>query len=1107
MMESVNIPDRRRKSVTPSRWFLSRARMTAWLSLLLTLLLTASSLGDVVTPVPQDQRGREDAERAGQHDANNMRSIFWNYGMVGDYPIDPGNVDLSVFHSVEVPKGSGMNYSDGVTPFVLAKITQVDGTEAYIMETGFRERQGTSPYYNRVMRFEPRPGYFQPDPGLNPGRSPAMSNDPRTWPDSWPDRMDDFDDPGWGGSWNGYFGKQIVADQESYMVLDDDYYDAWNFYPDSRDSTRRGLGLRIEVRGFQWANPQARNVIFWHYDITNEGTTDYDDNIIFGLYMDSGVGGSAYSCDQIYESDDDNAFFAREFDDQIINLVYTWDNGGHGRDLSGCGTTGYLGYAYMETPGNPTDGVDNDEDGITDERRDGGPGSFLVGEAQILDYVAANYDLANFEAVFGPVIDMPAYRAGLWWTGDEDMDWTVDNHDLGADGLPETGDQGEGDGIPTAGEPNFDDTDLNESDQIGLTGFKRNRIAPGSGNPDQDIDDIVFFTGNEDWPERLYAQFSDPDPDVRFDDPLASNYNIGFLFASGPFRLEAGKTERFSLALAFGADLTELAQNTQTVQQIYNANYRFAVPPRTPTVTAEPGDGFVRVSWDDVAEQGADPVTGEFDFEGYRIYRSTDPDFRDAQVISNGTGTGPLGNGKPLAQFDVVDEYSGFSDLTIEGVAYYLGTNSGLKHVWVDNTVTNGQQYYYAVTAYDFGSEEFNFYPSENAIAPSRTPRGGLVLPSNVVAVRPNPRVQGYTPASAAEATPVAGRGVGEVTVEVVNSTIVPDDHQYRISFTAPSPDSLRARAYTLTDLTTGLVHFETGRDFAGQGVGPVGSGLLPIVSTATTVQVDAEATGFETGSTTDAMLTVAYEPSVLPINRLRPGFPDDITIFFYDSVMDTSVADGFTWPATPAKFEVIAQTAGGEERLDFRFRDRDGDGTISRSDEIIDVVTYIAAEPDVPKVTWRLALDPSTPDITRPPGSADSWALKLIRPLSSDDAFEFSTAGEFIDPVKAAKKLEPYVVPNPYLGSASFEPERYAVSGRGERRIEFRGLPANCQIRIYNVLGELVQTLRHDGTNDGFVAWDLRTKDLLEVAPGLYIFYVDGGAAGTATGKFAIVK
>ncbi|HET9233290.1 MAG TPA: hypothetical protein VFP10_04050, partial [Candidatus Eisenbacteria bacterium] len=110
----------------------------------------------VPTPVPPDQRGQADAERSGFHDANNLRTVFWNFGMVGDYPADPGNVDLSVFHSAEVPKGSGMNYSDGVTPFVLAKIKLAGGEDSYIMETGFRERQGISPYFNRVMRFEPR---------------------------------------------------------------------------------------------------------------------------------------------------------------------------------------------------------------------------------------------------------------------------------------------------------------------------------------------------------------------------------------------------------------------------------------------------------------------------------------------------------------------------------------------------------------------------------------------------------------------------------------------------------------------------------------------------------------------------------------------------------------------------------------------------------------------------------------------------------------------------------------------------------------------------------------------------------------------------------------
>ncbi len=1083
------------------------------LTFAVALALAASSprvAAQVDTPVPPDQRGRLDAERSGFHDAANIRTVFWNYGMVGDYPPDPGNVDLSVFHSAEAPKGTGMNYGDGITPFVLAKVTQRDGSTAYLMETGFRERQGISPYFNRVMRFEPRPGYFQPDPLRNVGRSPAISSDRRTWPDSWPDRLRDPDDPGWGGSWNGYFGKRAAADQESFTVMDDDFYDAWDFRPDSRDSTRHGLGLRIEVRGFQWANPQAGNVIFWHYDITNEGTTDYNDNIIFGLYMDSGVGGSSLSCDGIFESDDDSAFFDRTFDENVINLVYTWDKFGHGRDLSGsCGETGYLGYAYLETPGNSIDGLDNDEDGIIDERRDAGPGELIEGRDAIQAWVEDHYDLTRFENAFGDLSRRPAFRARSWWTGDEDLDWNPEVHDVGADGVAETEDEGELDGRPTQGEPNFDRTDLHESDQIGLTGFKMNRIRAGQGNPDPETDNIVFFTDNQNWPERLYDQFTAANPDDRFDPPLAANYNLGFLFASGPFTLAAGKTERFSLALAYGGDLDELRRTVQTVQKIYNANYQFAVPPPAPVVTAESGDGFVRLSWTDNSERSPDPVTGEIDFEGYRIYRATDPEFRDPRVITTGTGSGPLGNGKPIAQFDLRNGKRGFSEQSVEGVAYYLGGDTGLRHNWTDSTVVNGQEYYYAVTAYDFGSDSLGFYPSENAIAVSRTPRGGLILPDHVVAVRPEPKVIGWQPAQIAEVEQIAGEGVGTVRIDVLNSDIVPDDHLMKISFDNPAPDSLRASSYSLIDSTTHQVLFRTGRDLSGAGTGPVGAGLLPVITTPRTTTVDRALTGFEPGSPTNTRLSVEYQPVLSP-NLRRPGYPVDLTIRFADVFLDTSIA-AFPLPARPAKFLVTGEIDGETRRFDFRFRDNDTDGTLSRTDEFIDVVTYLDSAPGVPQITWRAQLDTlgqSERGPIDPPAERDVFHLRLDKPFSEDDIFVFRTQAARIDQgLVDGAELQPYVVPNPYVGAASFEPERFAVSGRGERRVEFRGLPQHCVIRIYTVRGDLVETLRHDGSDDGFVAWNLRTKDDLDVAPGLYVFHVDGDRAGTFLGKFAIMK
>jgi len=108
--------------------------------------------------------------------------------------------------------------------------------------------------------------------------------------------------------------------------------------------------------------------------------------------------------------------------------------------------------------------------------------------------------------------------------------------------------------------------------------------------------------------------WTSPIVSARFDTAVVENLNIGFLFASGPFTLRSGSTERFSLALAAGEDLEELRNTIRVVQAIYNANYQFAVPPPLPTVKAEAGNGYVRLTWDDVAERTADPVTGIFGF-------------------------------------------------------------------------------------------------------------------------------------------------------------------------------------------------------------------------------------------------------------------------------------------------------------------------------------------------------------------------------------------------------------------------------------------------------------------------------------------------------------
>jgi hypothetical protein len=84
----------------------------------------------------------------------------------------------------------------------------------------------------------------------------------------------------------------------------------------------------------------------------------------------------------------------------------------------------------------------------------------------------------------------------------------------------------------------------------------------------------------------------------------------------------------------------------------------------------------------------------------------------------------------------------------------------------------------------------------------------------------------------------------------------------------------------------------------------------------------------------------------------------------------------------------------------------------------------------------------------------------------------------------------------------------RTVEQGRSDRRIQFVLLPQRCTNRIYNVRGELITTLSHNAVgSDGAMFWDMRTKESLDVAYGVYIYHLDAPGIGEKVGKFAIVK
>ena len=250
---------------------------------------------------------------------------------------------------------------------------------------------------------------------------------------------------------------------------------------------------------------------------------------------------------------------------------------------------------------------------------------------------------------------------------------------------------------------------------------------------------------------------------------------------------EAGETERFSMSLIFGIDKDDLFRRKKTVQQIYNANYRFAKPPEKPKVKAIPGDKKVTLYWDDRAEKTFDSFYQKYNFEGYRIYRSTEPNFLENKIITDAFGKPTFR--KPIAQFDLIDNVKGLHPIDVNGAQFYLGNDSGLKHSFIDSTVQNGQTYYYAIAAYDQGyttttvkGEFEGIPPSETTTIIKKDINGNITTDINTAVVIPRSPAAGYI-APEIKNFFASGPGTGKLSVEVLDPDSIKNNHIYRVEF------------------------------------------------------------------------------------------------------------------------------------------------------------------------------------------------------------------------------------------------------------------------------------------------------------------------------------
>lgn len=708
---------------------------------------------------------------------------------------------------------------------------------------------------------------------------------------------------------------------------------------------------------------------------------------------------------------------------------------------------------------------------------------------------------------------------------DNDMDWVEASDDVGLDGVEGTGATGEADGRPTSGaftpfpgEPNIDKTDVSESDQIGISSV----TFPGAGT----LGTGANFASDESfWNNNMRPGVFETG---------ATSQDSDILITSSFFPLNRGTIERFAVAISVAQtngsleqDRTKNNENLNQATNAYEADYQFAVAPKPPRVKAVPGDGYVTLYWDTDSENAFDRYVDKLglpgnDFEGYKVYKSTDPAFTDSRTITDGFGN--LIFNRPIAQFDKVNGFSGFHPVDVNGVKFFLGDNAGLQRQFTDTDVINGRVYYYAVTAYDFGATPAGIAPSESPIQLNLNPDGTVVTGENVVVVRPRASSAGFINPDNPMASLVQGSAGGTVSVEIIDPDSLRSDNIYRVVFrdtlllsgNPNVPDTIKTKDFSLLNVSAGRIDtlIRDSRGFNGES-NPVQQGFRLIVTNA------GDVTAFNpalSGWVTPRPVTIHDIRFEVFRNQTKPS---DYEVVMgaagFGASKDTTIRIGaipVRAISRPTNFKVFNRTENRE--VPYAFLATDGqDGNFSASSFTVrDEIIFIEDVGNLKnQFTWRVYLVPSNTVQSVNPTSGDALVLKTIKPFTANDIFEFRIDPELntakVDADSASNALSKIkVVPNPYVVTNIVEPRPTSIQPQQTRQLHFNHLPAKCTIYIYTVSGQLVNKLDVNNRNDdGTYIWNMLTKDNLELSYGVYLYVVDAPGIGIRKDKFAVIK
>jgi len=635
-----------------------------------------------------------------------------------------------------------------------------------------------------------------------------------------------------------------------------------------------------------------------------------------------------------------------------------------------------------------------------------------------------------------------------------------------------------------------------------------------------------------------------------------------FMMSAGPFNLAAGDTTHFSFAVIMGDPPSntetfdtppDLAKNAEMAQIMYDLKYQGFSPPDAPTVSAVADDGRVTLYWDSKAETSKDIVTGIEDFEGYKIYRSTDGGstwgnpHNDVIYNTNGQAVGWT----PLAQFDLTAE----EDEDLYGLEYAgpdpvapwfnLGENTGLEHRYVDNDVLNGVTYSYSVVAYDIGMDTLqNSYTNPTGewdpLESLENFRGNSPFLPQFVNVTPDARPSNAPESWGLDLAPWTV-GTGEVEVIPTNPAEVEvNTNTYFITIDA-EPDCYPPN----TDCNNPYYHLNPTYTVVDSATGDT---VLTELEIGTSTMFSEVWGGFQfylENSPDPSVDTVYWQnkgSDEAPQYNIQMGFNTHPFACDYEIRWDWENPndDMIMFPNTNMPFRIMNTSFGEDLNNDGLLDEGEDINNNNVLDPYREVMLFVfsagipetSPDPNYPRFrsnekisfiekyvegydssavntqTWNIIMSWDTTrtfsgnPTNRHAETGDVTHLSIDKPYEDGDMFTFRAASVTeMSEVTQSILDKVMVVPNPYIVTADWETDV------NHKSLHFTHLPDECVIKIFTLTGELVYTILHNDIFSGQEEWNLRSMNRQEVAPGLYVFVVETPNHEKQVGKFAVIR